>query len=984
VSQLTREAWRAYFRGNPVRAGDLYKAAGEPEKALKMYLKANDLHAAAEMEELLGRISDAVDLLLRVGDPTSAAEVLARHGQFTRAAQIMGEAGNKVQAAVMAQRGNNPLLAAQYYEQSGRFVEAGRITFQAGHTAKALLLFEKALKQMPSMEALTASEQLQLREQFTEIARFFEQGQAFSRAAEVHEQMNNLRQAAQCWEAAKNFDKAMELYQRAGMPEKVRALAEQVESTPDLMKAEALAAKGEVQEAALLFAKAGNKERAASLLESSGNLAGAAELRHEMGDFEVAGNLYFRVQAYLPAAECFQQARLFGLAKQCYLQAGDMAEASRMAFEAGDWEEAVDFAPSVEEKETILQRLQALAPGTSDEVRLGILKARLFLDLGQPRLCLTCLEDLPRTEGRDELWNLYLGARAHHLEGNLEEAAKGYRRVLAQDMAFEDARERLQSLSSAPPPKPSQAARYTRGTLLWQDEYGQWCDGIDTSLQGSVLINVPEATSLPFPALQDPEMLQRLTGLQHPSILGLRDVIRSDPPTLVYEPMEGRPLSDWLKEGYQPSLYGALDKARQILEALEEAHNRRILHNHLSPAAVLMDREGRVRVRGFGRVQDFPALREAARLGALTPYLAPETAFSKTLTAATDLFSAGALMLHLLTGEVPAGLLTKEPRPPEAASEILRGVALPSAVREILLRLLAQDPADRYARAGEALRDLAALELPPGSVIAGRYEILDELGRGGMGQVFRVKDRELDEVVALKTLRRRPDLPEAARVRFLREIKLTRKITHPNVVRVFDLGNWRDLTFLTMEYIPGKTLSQWIREGEGRQANLRRKVEILKGIALGLSEAHKLGIVHRDLKPQNVILTPSGIPKLLDFGIAFVDLGPGVDLTDEGRFVGSPKYVSPEQIQGRTLDSRSDIYCFGLLAYFLLTGQDAFSGDNATLILLKQLKEEPTPPSKVVRLPATLENLVMACLKKAPQERPASLEEVSKVLKEIV
>lgn len=983
MSQLTREAWRAYFRGNPMRAGDLYKAAGEPEKALKMYLKANNLHAAAEMEEALGRVSNAVDLLLRVGDPTSAAEVLARHGQFTRAAQIMGEAGNKVQAAAIAMRGNNPLLAAQYYEQSGRFMEAGRITFHAGHTAKALLLFEKALKQMPSMEALTASEQLQFREQLTEIARFFEQGQAFTRAAEVHEQLNNPGQAAQCWEAAKNFEKAMALYQQAGMMDKVRTLLEQVDSKPILIQAEALAAKGEAQEAARLFAKAGSKERAASLLEATGNLAGAAELRQEMGDYEMAGNLYFRVQAYLPAAECFQQARLFGLAKQCYVQAGDMALASQMAFEAGDWEEAVDFAPSKEEKEVILQRLQALSADATEPVRMGILKARLFLDLGHPRLCQTCLENLPRTDGSNELWRLYLLARANHLEGNVEEAAAGYRRVLALDVGFLDARDQLQSLSSAPAPKASPAGRYTRGILLWEDEYGQWFDGTDSSLQGPVLLNVITTHSLPFPALQNPELLQKLLGLQHPSILGLRDVIRGEAPMLVYEPMEGRPLSDWLKEGYQPALYGALDKARQILEALEECHNRRILHNHLSPSAVLMDREGKVRVRGFGRVQDFPALREAAQIGALTPYLAPETAFSKTLTAATDLFSAGALMLHLLTGEVPSGLLTKEGRPPEAAAEMLRGVALPSAVRDVLFKLLAQDPADRYTRAGEALRDLAALELPPGSVIAGRYEILDELGRGGMGQVFRVKDRELDEIVALKTLRRRSDLPEAARLRFLREIKLTRKITHPNVVRVFDLGNWRDLTFLTMEYIPGKTLSQWIREGEGRQANLRRKVEILKGIALGLSEAHKLGIVHRDLKPQNVILTPAGIPKLLDFGIAFADVGADVDLTDEGRFVGSPKYVSPEQIQGRTLDARSDIYCYGLLAYFLLTGQDAFSGDNATLILLKQLKEEPVPPSKIVRLPATLETLVMACLKKVPQERPASLDEVSKILKEI-
>jgi serine/threonine-protein kinase len=397
-----------------------------------------------------------------------------------------------------------------------------------------------------------------------------------------------------------------------------------------------------------------------------------------------------------------------------------------------------------------------------------------------------------------------------------------------------------------------------------------------------------------------------------------------------------------------------------------------------------MDKEGRIKVRGFGLVQDFIALRDVVQRGTLVPYLAPETAFSKAMSPSADIYATGAILLHLLTGHPPSGLLSKGTRPPEVEAELLRGISVPAPVKELLTRLLAPDPADRYTLPEEALRDLAALELPSGSVVAGRYEILDELGRGGMGQVFRVKDRDLDEIVALKTLRKRSDLTEAARLRFLREIKLTRKITHPNVVRVFDLGTWRDLTFLTMEYIPGKTLSQLMREEDGRRANLRRKVEILRGIASGLAEAHKLGIVHRDLKPQNVILTPAGIPKLLDFGIAYTEVQQDIDLTDEGRFVGSPKYVSPEQIQGHVLDARSDIYCFGLLAYFLLTGHDAFTGDNATLILLKQLKEMPPPPSQLARLPASLDNLVMWCLKKNPAERPTSLADVAKVLKEIV
>lgn len=986
MSQLTREAWRAYFKGNYLRAGDLYKAAGELDKSLKMYVKAGNLRAAAEVEEMAGRVSGAVDLLMRAGDPNSASELLGRHGQYARASQILAEAGNRAQAAAMALKGGLHLQAAQYFEQSGRFMEAGRLSFRAGHLPKAMLLFEKALKQAPSMDALTASEQLQNRELLAEIARYFEQGGAYARAAEVHEQLNNILQAAQCWEADRQFTRAMELYHRAGAMDRVRALADRTEDTPLAIRAEALAARGETEEAALLFAQAGDKERAATLMEGDGNMAGAAELRREMGDFELAGNLFYRIQAYLPAAESFQHAQLHNLAKQCYLKAGDLASACRMAYEAGEWEESVELAATHDDKQTLLQRLQTLPAEAGGSARVNLLKSRLFLDLGEPKLALTCLEGVPPQPGREELWRLYVTGRAQEALGGTDEASDCYHRVLALDMAFLDTRERLDTLT--PEKHPARAVpevRYQREEMLWEDSSGRWFRGRDSQMESPVLLNVDDGRCGSASLIQDKEVLQRVMDLQHPSVLALRDVVRGTvETTLVHEGFGGRPLADWLKEGYRPALYAALDKTRQVLEALDEAHGRRLIHGHLSPSAVLMDKDGRVKVRGFGKITDFEALRGWIQRETLTPYMAPETAFDRVLAASCDIYAAGAILLHLLTGQVPAGHLTRGGRQPEAESDLFKGVDLPGPVKDLALKLMATEPRDRFARAEEALRDLAALELPQGSVIAGRYEILDELGRGGMGQVFRVRDRELDEIVALKTLRKRADLTEAARIRFLREIKLTRKITHPNVVRVFDLGTWRDLTFLTMEYIPGRTLSQWVRDAEGRQATLRWKVEILRSVADGLSEAHKLGIVHRDLKPQNVILTPGGIPKLLDFGIAYTEVHQDADLTDEGRFVGSPKYVSPEQIQGEALDSRSDIYCFGLLAYFLLTGQDAFSGDNATLILLKQLKEQPVAPSRIVRLPASLENLVLWCLKKNPNERPGSLAEVSKVLKEIV
>jgi len=419
---------------------------------------------------------------------------------------------------------------------------------------------------------------------------------------------------------------------------------------------------------------------------------------------------------------------------------------------------------------------------------------------------------------------------------------------------------------------------------------------------------------------------------------------------------------------FRSSQYAALEKMQPILEALAEGHRRGLPHNRLGTDWILMDNDGRVKVHGLGlfHPQPRPQPSDTGGLAGSAPEYRTDPM--------PDLKGSGDLFLRLLAGRGEGSGAPPSPRE----------LDIPESMRDLLERMMGEAASRSYSSFEEALTDLSALELHTGSIIAGRYEILEELGRGGMGQVFRVRDRELSEEVALKTLRRRPEMTEEAKSRFMREIKLSRRITHPNVVRVYDFGVWRETLFLTMEYIPGKTLSQWVKEGAHGRANLRQKVEILRGVAAGLTEAHKMGVIHRDLKPQNVILTPAGIPKVLDFGIAYADVEESGDLTQEGHFVGSPKYVSPEQIQGLPLDPRSDVYSLGLLAYFLLTGQDAFSGDKSGLILLKQLKEMPPPPSRFARLPPTLDRLVMNCLNKKPEERPASLEEVSRHLKEIV
>ncbi|HLX09287.1 MAG TPA: serine/threonine-protein kinase [Thermoanaerobaculia bacterium] len=260
-----------------------------------------------------------------------------------------------------------------------------------------------------------------------------------------------------------------------------------------------------------------------------------------------------------------------------------------------------------------------------------------------------------------------------------------------------------------------------------------------------------------------------------------------------------------------------------------------------------------------------------------------------------------------------------------------------------------------------------------GQVLAGRFQILAEIGQGGMGRVYKARDFELGDLVAIKVLIAQPDDGSADAERLLREVQICRRITHPNVVRVFDLGRHEGAIFIIMELLEGQALVDLI--DPERRPPLARVKTILAEIASGLQEAHNLGVVHRDLKPENVILTPTRL-KILDFGIARMT---GFDkrLTQVGFALGSPLYMSPEQIQGITLDSRSDLYSLGVLAYALIAGREPFDGTNSTAIAIQHL-QQPAPDLRAVRpdLPAGWSEAVKKLLAKRPEDRFQSGEQV--------
>ena len=257
-----------------------------------------------------------------------------------------------------------------------------------------------------------------------------------------------------------------------------------------------------------------------------------------------------------------------------------------------------------------------------------------------------------------------------------------------------------------------------------------------------------------------------------------------------------------------------------------------------------------------------------------------------------------------------------------------------------------------------------------------RYAVLEELGRGGMGIVYRVRDLETDDVVAVKVLRPDLGLDEHMIARFKTELKLSRRVTHRNVCRIHDINRYEDLTYISMEYVEGENLRRVLdRLGA---LNVRKGVELIRQICEGLREAHAQGITHRDLKPENIMLDKAGNVKVMDFGIARLASKPA---TSSMPIMGTPAYMSPEQAEGKPVDTRADIYSLGLLMYETFTGRTAFAGDTPLAVALKQIREKPPDPRDVEPLlPASVENVILRCIEKDPAHRFQSLDEVMAAL----
>jgi serine/threonine protein kinase len=249
----------------------------------------------------------------------------------------------------------------------------------------------------------------------------------------------------------------------------------------------------------------------------------------------------------------------------------------------------------------------------------------------------------------------------------------------------------------------------------------------------------------------------------------------------------------------------------------------------------------------------------------------------------------------------------------------------------------------------------------------GRYQIVKELGKGSMGVVYQAYDPQIDRVIALKVLRQDRSASEAFVQRFLTEAKAIGRLSHPNIVTVFDVGQDQGMIYIAMEFLEGKPLDKII---EDRSPSLEEIIRLSVFVALALDYAHGKGIIHRDIKPSNILIAKEGLVKITDFGIAHIEDPASPLQTQAGEILGTPAYMSPEQVLSRTVDGRSDLFSLGIILYEMTTGKRPFTGENLAAIFNAVTKTTPAEPKKInPSISKDLSQVIMKSLNKMPEQR---------------
>ena len=275
----------------------------------------------------------------------------------------------------------------------------------------------------------------------------------------------------------------------------------------------------------------------------------------------------------------------------------------------------------------------------------------------------------------------------------------------------------------------------------------------------------------------------------------------------------------------------------------------------------------------------------------------------------------------------------------------------------------------------ETIQMVDATVIAPGSDFGPRYRIEALLGQGGMGRVYKAYDKDLDRTVAIKVVRDGAIGESDALKRFKQELVLASKISHKNILRIHDMGDVGGLRFISMAFVEGQDLQHIIRDNP--KMPLERILNFARQIAEALAAAHAEGVVHRDLKPQNLLVDKNDQIYVCDFGLAKSFEEGAIGMTRTGAFLGTPRYMSPEQVEGKPADGRADLYAFGLILYEMVVGDVPFTGESTLKVMYQRIQEKPKSP-KILRpdLPNWLVKIIMRCLERDPNDRYQNAYEI--------
>ena len=443
--------------------------------------------------------------------------------------------------------------------------------------------------------------------------------------------------------------------------------------------------------------------------------------------------------------------------------------------------------------------------------------------------------------------------------------------------------------------------------------------------------------------------------------------------------IEGESLADALRRGARP-IPQTMSLIRDLLSGLEHAHARGIIMRRVVPSTLMLN------TSGAGVITDLryanwclPYLEPLPPDDPSAAFMAPEVRAGEAGEPASDVYTMAANIYAALTGTTP------DPDPARLVPPRQHRQAIPAAVERVIIRALSRVPKDRYYTATEMLEDFVSdagtFQVPAAApaitesgferrlrrALGDDYELLEEIGSGGFGRVYRARDLALERDAAIKVLHPALTADPGVTERFRREAQLAARLRHPNIVSIYDITGRAGLTWYSMEYVPGSNLAQVIQR-HGTFSLQQTERLLLEGLS-ALEHAHSVGLIHRDLKPENMLIEPDGRLRITDFGLALALRG-GARFGGATSRSGTPQFAAPEQLLGEKVDQRADLYSLSAVGYYSLLGRPPFTGKTPEQILARQTTDDVPPLATERRdVPRELEEVLRRALRSDPAER---------------